>query len=322
MNKYTATSWPHRRFSWCLGWLVLLTVHTSSQAQDLLTQGAEWHYNLLHFGSHDVGFNRCYIDGDTVIDERSCLIYIQEEYNCNGRPKRNYLYKEAEQVYFYDTEDTTFKLLYDFSLQAGDTMALPHWSFLGERSYFLRIDSVGVYPANDRALKMFHVSFGYMEGGDLIHFENLPHLADIIIEDIGSNINFFHLWDNGWCDSQYSNQLRCFSAPDYPEVQLGEDACTLVPTQDVVTSHPWIQAFPNPTSDQLSIRFQDCQPWGQVTVRDVAGQIVQTYQPSATSEELLMDLGPLPAAIYYIGVPVRSGRKIHAVSTRVAKIKD
>ncbi len=267
-----------------------------------MDQGAEWYYSLTFFANSDLGVNRCYIDGDTLIQGRECMIYYQEEENCNGRPKKNYLSKEGDQVYFFDSEDTAFKLLYDFSLEVGDTMVLQPWSHLGNLPFYIRIDSIGNFQEHEVDLKLFYVTYGYQDRNGQIFFHEELNSDTKIIEDIGSTLNFFHFWDNGFCDDQYSKDLRCFSAPDYPTVRFSDIECLTVPVTDLDAGFENIEVYPNPFSSRLYLNRSEALKSGRIRICDISGRIILERKWLSGIHEMEMELEELSPAVYWIEV--------------------
>ena len=149
--------------------IVLLSV-AFGHGQSPLTQGAEWFYTLRFFGTNDEGFNRCYIEGDTVIQGKHCLIYHQTEINCDQRPIKDHLLVDGDQVSYYDSASSEFRLLYDFSLEVGDTMVIDLGDQFFDRPFYIRIDSTDVFTENAIDLKLFHISYGYEDEQQQIVF--------------------------------------------------------------------------------------------------------------------------------------------------------
>ena len=95
------------------------------QEDMFLDYGKEWVYDgQLAPGIH---FNdRYYIDGDTVVDGRTCMRLFSEkrhEYSGDLRKERNYeggLWEEDEKVFFIPANSTERCLLYDFGLKLGE----------------------------------------------------------------------------------------------------------------------------------------------------------------------------------------------------------
>lgn len=294
--------------------ILVLLLFGSVNGQDLITEGAEWFYNLVYFGSPDIGFNRCYIDGDTVIMEKNCQIFVQEKYNCNGRPLRNYIYKEDQKIYYFDSGEERFKKLYDFALNSGDTMELETWEHLGFKPFYIRVDSISNFEANSRLLKMFHVTYGYRNHDGEIHFPENSFRNSKIIEDIGSSENFFHFWDNGFCDHTYSFELRCFTAPEYPTVHFSEDDCTTVPTSDFQL-YENVEVYPNPVNEELHISLNGQNRIVGYRLYDLIGKIIPTNHESFESNTLLIKLENIESQMCILELIVEGGIK----QTKVCK---
>ncbi len=279
------------------------------QAQDLFVDGAEWHYRLVCFGSPNIGVNRCYIEGDTIIQNRVCLIYMQDHATCNGRPKRNYLYKEDDTIYFFDEDDDSFKVLYNFSLEVGDTMiyetGIHSWD-LRRRTHYIRIDSIGKFFANDVELKSFSISYA-IGHDEQIFFEKSN---DIIIEDIGNTSNFFHFSDGtGFCDDKYSDPLRCFSAPSFPTIKFTDMDCLTVSTTEAKDLSYEITAFPNPFEDELTLELTEPIRNGCVNVLDQWGKIQHQQTWPENELKMILNLGDLPSSTYLIRLRQSHGVK-------------
>ena len=285
--------------------LTILSVFTFGplSAQDVLTDGAEWLYDLRFFFSHDLGYHRCFIDGDTLLGDKSCLIYVQEEWNCNGRPRRNYLFKEEEKVFFFDSDLERFKLLYDFSLEQGDTMLLETWQHLNNDTFYIRVDSITSFSRNSVDLRQFHITYGYVEYDGTIIFTDDFFEDATILEGIGSTMNFFHFPDNGLCDDKYSQDLRCFSAPDYPQVKLRDIDCLTVPVSDAQASLQQVTIGPNPASDQLNIQFT--QPITNPTiirVLNLQGDIIHLEQLVTPLQTLTLQCSDWAPSVYTLQI--------------------
>ena len=279
-------------------------------AQDLIVDGAEWYYNLHFFSSPDVGITRCYIAGDTTILDKNCLVFMQEVATCNGRPEKNYLHKDDKQVYFFDQDDNTFKLLYDFSLEAGDTLiyntGIHSWDNK-RRTHYIRIDSVGKYRVNSIELKLFDLSYGWMDGNEIFFEETSAQ----IIEGIGNTENFFHLSDGtGYCDDKYSDKLECFSNPNFATAVIGSLGCTIVNTKDMPESRPDLVVYPNPFTNTVDLETSVFPIDGKVFIYDSSGKIIYRESWPDGTNRLTLSLEELIPSVYWLElVHVQSSMK-------------
>lgn len=288
-------------------------------SQNLFVEGAEWYYTLSNFGSSNIDVNRCYIEGDTLIEDRSCLIYIQDHATCNGRPKRNYMYKENDKIYFFDQDDGSFKLLYDFTLDVGDTMiyetGIHSWD-LRRRTHYIRIDAVKPFLVNSLELKSFDVTYGYLDNGEVIFGEYSAQ----IIEDIGNTYNFFHYSDGtGFCDDKYSEPLRCFSAPDFPTVEFSDIGCTTVPSNDLNAVEFEIRSYPNPFTEGVTIELHESIEGGHLYLFDYLGRIQYQQEWSSNGKSMNLNTTEIPLGIYWLQLEVESGHKKEIYGKRIMK---
>lgn len=299
--------------------VIILQVVTLG-GQNLLVEGAEWYYTLTNFGSPDIDVNRCYIEGDTLIHERTCLIYIQDYTTCNGRPKRNYLYKENDRIYFFDQDDETFKLLYDFTLDVGDTMiyetGIHSWD-LQSRTHYIRIDAVEPFFVNSIELKSFNVTYGYLENGDVIFGEYTAQ----IIEDIGNTNNFFHFSDGtGYCDDKYSEPLLCFSAPGFSKVEFSDRGCTTVSTLDRNSMKFEMISYPNPFTGELTIELKNSIEGGELYLLDSYGGIQHQQKWTSSEKFMNLNLSEFAPGIYWLQLEIISGDKREISGGRIIKL--
>lgn len=264
-----------------------------------MVEGTEWYY-ALHKFSGEEETNRCYIEGDTLIQDKICQRFIQEKTDCNGRPAVNYLYKEEDQIYFYDESDSTFKILYDFGLEVGDTMTyvtgIHSWD-LRRRTHYISVDSTSVTEINGVGLQTFHISYGVERDGE-ISFYN-PQA--VIIQGIGNTANFFHFSDGtGFCDYQYSVQLQCFASPDFPLAGFSDVDCKTVSVVEKVRPTHEVRAFPNPVYDMLTITSQS--PFQQVKIFDIFGKELHARNWSTGAQSQNINLNFLPPSMYYLQI--------------------
>lgn len=128
-----------------------------------LEEGKEWrikHTNYHHFG--DSYTFRYFIDGDTLVNGRTCMKLFSENENKDGATMLvGCLYEENLQVYYMKATVGQWyvvlsapSLLYDFSLQVGDSVdyVKPHAVVMSADSTFVRgrsLYQIGLRHTND-----------------------------------------------------------------------------------------------------------------------------------------------------------------------------
>ena len=105
--------------------VVIGLVFTSGlKAQEWFPVGATWYYNqiILLQGETYVQFE---VTGDTILQGKNCKI-LSGGCSCAAPGPGGYFYQEGDKVYAYDAEADSFRVFYDFTLEAGDTIAVSY----------------------------------------------------------------------------------------------------------------------------------------------------------------------------------------------------
>ncbi|MFT6000046.1 MAG: hypothetical protein ACI81P_002506 [Neolewinella sp.] len=76
----------------------------------------------------------------------------------------------------------------------------------------------------------------------------------------------------------------------------------VVATDDLIKKH-FISLFPNPTSSELTLRFEGASPAkGQVQLLDLYGRVVLQNPLVVGRQESTFNLETLPAGVYFVNV--------------------
>ena len=104
--------------------------------------GKVWKVGAVNSGNPVQWVEYYYFDGDTIIDGKTCLRMMNQRYinsdfaESNSISQDNSLsyvgawYEENKQVYKYDSTNEQFKLMYDFSVDANDTLQIDNLSYV------------------------------------------------------------------------------------------------------------------------------------------------------------------------------------------------
>lgn len=276
-----------------------LSEHTFKNTQ-WLPEGTTWSYAVSVFDFEGPTQNNTYqLTGKTTILDKECsILHKSQEDICLGRPQMDYIYKENDQLYYYDFEKEAFQLLYDFSVGVGEVYKVPLWKDLNARqdTLYIRVDSISTFQLDTFLLKQFSVSYGYIEEGAITYYTH-PYP---IIEDIGNLKNFFHLVENGSCDYGLTFPLQCFTHPSYGTYSFTEENCeTLVlPTIEILGEEGRI--FPNPVEQQsfVDLPYQGVINWKVYTMEGKA--LIKGRQDIQRNTPFSVPLGDLPSSLYYI----------------------
>ena len=128
--------WIHSGYSLYKG------IYIPDDYRPFVEEGKVWKVGDVISGSPVQLVEYYYFDGDTIIGGKTCKQmmcqrYISPDYpgydNYSQRPSLNYVgawYEENKQVYTYDTKSKQFKMMYDFSIDANDTLQIGHYSYV------------------------------------------------------------------------------------------------------------------------------------------------------------------------------------------------
>ncbi len=118
-------------------------VNTTPQMayRPFVEDGKVWKVGALGSGNPVQWVEYCYFDGDTIIDGKNCKQMIRQRYVSPDYPEYEVVsqlptvyegawYEEDRQVYRYDATARQFQLMYDFSLEAYDTLQINNQSYI------------------------------------------------------------------------------------------------------------------------------------------------------------------------------------------------
>ncbi len=276
--------------------VVIGLVFTSGlKAQEWFPVGATWYYNqiILLQGETYVQFE---VTGDTILQGKNCKI-LSGGCSCAAPGPGGYFYQEGDKVYAYDAEADSFRVFYDFTLEAGDTIVFEGDSLVGGNGYFL-IDSITTMQFGSETRRVQH----------------LTHLAfDIvwgnkIIEGIGSNGCMYP--QVSFCDPS-TGGLRCYEDDQVGLInfQVPERSCTYI-TSDVKDPEvlPVLKLYPNPASDY--IRIQSEEPIQQLTLFNNLGMTVCQLS-SIKHTEVDVEVHSIPGGLYRLQAVLGDQRVVY-----------
>lgn len=264
--------------------------------------GAEWNNSEIQYG--DAPFPRTYttrmeIKGDTIIDSTLyakaystwSVSYIQigfcefvsfvgptysEQYLGGIRSDNN------NRVYFFGVEDSTERLLYDFSAETGDTIFLDGL----EGRYFTIIQETDSILIGESFRKELY-STGY------------NRLGDRWIEGIGSTFGFFATLFRHWEYVDY--ELTCYEENDVT-LYSSQAVCTKC---DIVTENQpdqinkYYSVTPNPVTQFLCINFPNTIVPKKLLIVDLTGHIVYS-QSIFSTENIMIDRENLKQGVLFL----------------------
>ena len=277
--------------------------------------GATWHYEVRYPFSPVVNCLAMEVIKDTIIDGITARFIEGKLYQFEKDtiPATDVydqgniiLHQKGDSIYYY--RENKFELLYDFSLEVGDTMDIvtpaPYdLNYVSDTMIQMVVDSVGeVVVGNDtlrkqvfRMLRKFDSNYGF--GG--------TH-----IEKIG-NLYFLLPVDDLLCDVFCPLPLRCYqdSSLFYKQWEVDCDATYLMTSTQNNISLPEIHLYPNPVfsgSSQFYIEGPDRFTW---RLRDIHGRTLYYSTRESSGKETAALPSGLSPGLYL--VEIRTGERTY-----------
>jgi hypothetical protein len=279
--------------------------------------GASWHYEYI--SDTRSGYVNITVDGDTVINTidakkiRVSLTYFdfEEFQNFEDQFDRyEYMYADSDRVYQWINNE--FVILYDFTVQVGDTIPL----YLSDYdSTTINCDSTGIGIVTEIGLETIN--------GQLLRYYSMTIFSQPtvvlfgkIIEKIGNTdtqtsgdiLNYF--FSQQTCDfidirgpfRCYSdNNFSTFSNPDY------ENNCDFLLAINEIKGEAFeFAVHPNPVSTQITVSFQvENNVFFSIKVFTLAGKELMHLTELYDQESI--DVSNLNSGMYIIQVELDNG---------------
>ncbi len=276
--------------------LAITTQITFAQYRPLPMQNAEWIYwggiNLLSCPTCTFVNYKYYTDGDTIINSNTYVkikkteipaindISIYPTYT--GAIRQDTLNKK---IYIVLTDSTTERILYDFSLQIGDTInsvlhdLANNIASCGVETIYL-IDSI-LISGN------YHKAF-YIQGG-------CGDMSLSFIEGIGSSYGL--IFPNVF--GQVESHLSCTKVNGQTYYPSNTSSCNLTTSINSLDNTFAVNIFPNPTTGELNIKIvPSTHSSVSVIIINTLGEIMFKEKINSTGNKL--DISSLPKGLYFI----------------------
>jgi hypothetical protein len=276
-----------------------ILVSVLAKAQNFASVGARWVYNNHDASTHQNSPEAIVSILDTVVNGIACQAVIGD---CAcGTSTTNYMYEINRRVYWYNNALSSFTLLYNFNLDAGDT-----WNVLAQNttadSLTLRVDSTGIDTINNHVRKVQYVSTVAVYGNAYI-FEG-P-----VVEGIGSEFCLYP--QSASCDPP-SSGLRCYqdSILGYYDRHLGS-FCEEVFTDSGIgiteaQKNISIILSPNPFHSFAVLKIENPSAVaGIFTVTDVEGRLIREEKFSGSA--IIVRKENLEEGIYFYSLLLDHG---------------
>jgi hypothetical protein len=278
-----------------LSFLIFNIGNSQAQFMDWAPIGAKWWYKANCFTENYCGYFTLESKRDTIINGISANIIETEIFggeiweNASWFPDKLIMYSDSNKVYnFFENE---FYVLYDFNLQAGDTLTIQDttkYRGFGDSNTLFQVvvDSNVVKSINGYSLR--HLYTSPVELSDL-GFRT-------IIEKIGSLHNLLGesviISPGG-----YPGYMRCYKDK---EIDFTSEYCELISNISKLDKNLNTKCFPNPTQDYLNINSND--KIESISIYNLSGQALINIENKEITNDHKIDIRNLKSGIYYISI--------------------
>ncbi len=284
--------------------LFLLTVSAMALGQNPISfddSNAVWtvaktypHTNPQNPGFIETSTKLFGYNGDTLIGTDLWLKMYQSP-DTNFISNLSYLgnIRETDGVVFYMNTANSVHTLYDFNLQAGDSVL---YSF-GFGNYYLKIESIDSIMINSEYHKRFHFQEPWIPPF---------YLNEVWIQEIGSihgplfpanpKVYETEIPDSTYLTCFKENNSILWNNPNYSECVIN----IILNTENLTISG--IKIFPNPFSDRLFIEFPDGQKLSHnILIYDLQGRLIQCLLKNQFNP-VEIDVSALDKGVYIIQI--------------------
>jgi hypothetical protein len=266
---------------------LLLAASLSSYSQtEWAPIGAKWvnEYGDIMFGEyHYLTFQSV---KDTVVLSKICrkidiYDYLNDVYyHLKDTTYKGYylMYTDRDRVYYYNKN--TFRLLYDFSLQKGDTLYAfqpPKYdTSLSLNTYI--IDSINSISISGKQLKRQYLH--------LINAEHSSYLFRYgeIIERLGFNVYMFGNKLN--IQDDYGPYLKCYTDSEISYKFRSSTNCDGFDGINEEDETKVLEIFPNPVNDELVLNYSGTKPFNIEIINCLGIKMLEQNNLSSASNSL------------------------------------
>lgn len=271
-----------------------------------------WYFNKqeqLAYQAH--GYTKYIVEKDTIINliNAKMILITGETYNGNEIITNPiYVYEDNNKVYYWN--NTTFKLMYDFNLNIGDTLNTEITNNCDSVSPMI-IDSIKIVNIGGVDLRKQYISFtGYDSGSPFINSYE-------ILEFIGYEQNFIFAPSCFESEGFVYTGLRCFSNESFEYKSYwwteyhDELSCDeLINSSYLKDNYTYdnIVTYPNPAKNILFISSEN-QKIINVFIINYLGEVV--YMSKEYNNLAQININNLHSGIYNIKVILNSNKIIN-----------
>lgn len=225
------------------------------------------------------------ISGDTIINELAYKkVYKSEEEMPVNWEYEGSIREEDEKVWYISHFNNEEILIYDFTLNVGDTMAFQYQPVMV-------VDSIAYHEI--AGIERKYMYFSYI---------NFTTYKELWIEGIGSNYGVLSSGSGGsvggwtWLLCMSENGELIYMNPNFNSCFLISNDINEIRTFD-------FNIYPNPTYGLLIIENLNNTKINSISLVDLSGQIIQTFKNNQST----LDLGRMASGSYLLIIDTENG---------------
>ncbi len=263
-----------------------------SQAQIFAPPGAEWEYTGVVYGGFSIGTTTMKYTGDTLING----IYCQKIKQVNATiPWLNigwelYFYSTSNKIYYYNQLTNQFDLIYDYSLNIGDTLHIQTFCYTLDRV----VISKGTETING-------VDYRYIEYPNSNEF--ITNFNGRYYEKIGFLNSLFTAQPDCAPDGMYFLCLSKYSDNSSQTPLYNSDSCRAISTSIKENSTINFTLYPNPITNG-TLTIQSAATIKCIELIDMLGQNVLSTAPVGST----VTIGNVAQGLYVAKVVFANGK--------------
>lgn len=263
----------------------------------LLDEVDEWHFTTCYFGCHTDVY---YTDGDTLVDGKQYKILDGYHYISRTFLLREDIQEKKVYLNLVLNSGNEEYLLYDFSLNVGDSIQMqnPITPFPRDGGFFILDSIVGKPLVNGNIYDFFYFSpspSNTISTWDAVWVEGVGSLS--IVTAPGGDPNFFGV-----------GEVSCFFKGNdlfYTNLEILDECNSVLSAKSKSSMEEMVLFKPNPGTRHYITHAEQI---GQVNIFSLQGKKVMSVIPDGKAL-LTLDLYDLKQGMYFIVVLNSSGEK-------------
>jgi hypothetical protein len=207
----------------------------------------------------------------------------------------------AKKIYYYEADSGLEKLLYDFTLNIGDTAYTNFYGSMGDTVHYIvtDIDSVLVNTSYNKRLII-----------EPLPTSTLEAVAGNWIEGIGSEAGPLNYYITGF---EYIHELVCFGVNNINKYSLATwppapECHFLVGIGEMEDNKISLVVSPNPTNGSLTLSLS-CKDILTIEIADLSGKIILSQSKTEFSSTTI-DLSGFAKGVYLVRLRDTNGNSV------------